>query len=239
MAAWVTHLMIADMVMKRVHGLDRRGFCAGNIAPDCNIENEDWTKFIPPREVTHWMSGDRKAVSDCDAFCRKYIVERRDTIKSNEHYSFLLGYCSHLITDASFYQMLREEKRVNNIWRRIKSDENMRKRAEGLEETWDGLKKVMPKSERMHEIHVIEAEYLRDHPDSGYFTEILTMQEFPDYIDYMPKSSIVRKIGIMKYMPELDEAMVNPISISREEYADFVNSTAELVMGKFEEFDLI
>lgn len=27
----------------------------GNIAPDCNEENEGWGAFAPPREVTHWM----------------------------------------------------------------------------------------------------------------------------------------------------------------------------------------
>lgn len=41
MATWVTHLMIADQVMEAAAGLDRRGFCVGNIAPDCNVENED------------------------------------------------------------------------------------------------------------------------------------------------------------------------------------------------------
>lgn len=49
MASWVTHLMIADMVMKQCSKLDRRGFCVGNIAPDCNVENKDWTSFTPSR----------------------------------------------------------------------------------------------------------------------------------------------------------------------------------------------
>lgn len=57
MAGWITHMRIADEVMKRLPGLDRLCFCMGSIAPDCNVENEDWTAFTPPREVTHWMSG--------------------------------------------------------------------------------------------------------------------------------------------------------------------------------------
>ncbi|HKL98613.1 MAG TPA: hypothetical protein VJZ06_01740 [Mobilitalea sp.] len=68
MASWVTHLMIADNVMKQCPELDRCGFCVGNIAPDCNVENEDWTSFTPPREVNHWMSKERKVASDCDTF---------------------------------------------------------------------------------------------------------------------------------------------------------------------------
>ena len=59
MATLVTHLMIADGVLERLPSLDRHGFCVGNLAPDCNVENEDWTAFTPPREVTHWMQGER------------------------------------------------------------------------------------------------------------------------------------------------------------------------------------
>lgn len=57
MATWVTHLLIADNVLQEFTEIDRRGFCVGNIAPDCNIENADWTAFTPSREVTHWMRG--------------------------------------------------------------------------------------------------------------------------------------------------------------------------------------
>lgn len=65
MASWVTHLMIADRVMKQCPVLDRHEFCVGYIASDCNVENEDWTSFTPSREVTHWMNGERKVASDC------------------------------------------------------------------------------------------------------------------------------------------------------------------------------
>ena len=92
MATWVTHLMIADQVMKKAKGLDRRGFCVGNIAPDCNVENEDWTSFIPSRETTHWMKGDGKSVSDGDLFYEEYMQKREGEIKSEEHRAFLAGY---------------------------------------------------------------------------------------------------------------------------------------------------
>lgn len=88
MATWVTHLMIADGVMNQCHQLDRHGFCVGNIAPDCNVENENWTSFTPSREVTHWMTGERKAISDGDTFCYEYIHKCIDVIQSKEQYSF-------------------------------------------------------------------------------------------------------------------------------------------------------
>lgn len=239
MATWVTHLMVADMVMNRVSGLDRRGFCVGNITPDCNIENEDWSGFTPPREVTHWMSGAVKVDSDGDDFCREYLIKRADEIKSNEHKSFLMGYYCHLITDAAFQKMIRDEKRVRDIWVRIKDDDNLRERGVGLDETWDNVKMIMSKKERLQEIYTIEAEYIRDNPNSGYITEILPLKSFPDYLDYMPKGGIIRKIGVMGYLPKNYKELSKLISISYEEHTSFVQNTAELAIQKFNAFKLI
>lgn len=88
MATWVTHLMIADGILKRLPSLDKRGFCIGNIAPDCNVENEDWTAFTPFRKETYWIQEKRKKAADCDAFCEEYIMKHRADITSNEQYAF-------------------------------------------------------------------------------------------------------------------------------------------------------
>ena len=229
MATWVTHLMIADGVLKQFPDLDRHGFCVGNIAPDCNVENEDWTAFTPSREVTHWMHGKRKVVSDCDAFCEEYIIKRMTSIQSAEQYSFLLGYYSHLLTDAAFQAMIRNEDRVKAVWERIKADGELCRAGAGMEEDWDSVKKLVSKQERMREIYALEAEYLRDNPNSGYLTEILSLKDFPDYIDYLPHGCIVRKIGVMGYLPEPDETLTKFISMSREEFAAFSAETIELV----------
>ena len=238
MASWVTHLMIADGVLKCLPNFDRHGFCVGNIAPDCNLENEDWTSFTPPRAVTHWMSGERKVASDCDAFCENYILGRKDEIKTSEEYSFLLGYYCHLITDAAFQEMIRDDERVKATWRRIKEDKEMSIVAVGMAETWDSVKKLISKNERMREIYSIEAEYLRDHPNSGYLTEILPLKYFPDYIDYLPHGCIVRKIGIMGYLPKLDNSIIKYISISKKEYSAFVEKTISLTINKILEKNL-
>jgi hypothetical protein len=156
-----------------------------------------------------------------------------------EQYSFLLGYYAHLITDAAFQWYIRNDERVKNTWRRIKADENLRVLAMGYPNDWDSVKKLISRNERMHEIYSMEAEYLRDNPTSGYLTEILPLKEFPDYIDYLPHGCIVRKIGIMGYLPELDENFTNPISMSREEYISFVDNTVLLVVSKLRESNLI
>ncbi len=238
MASWVIHLMIADSVLELLPNLDRHGFCVGNIAPDCNLENEDWTSFTPPREVTHWMSGERKVASDCDAFCENYILGRKDEIKTLEEYSFLLGYYCHLITDAAFQEMIRDDERVKATWVRIKEVEELSVATAGMAETWDSVKKLIPKKERMREIYSIEAEYLRDHPNSGYLTEILPLKSFPDYIDYLPHDCIVRKIAVMGYFPKLDNSITQYISISKEEYTAFVEKTINLTINKIIEKNL-
>lgn len=239
MATWITHLMIADGVLERISNLNKRGFCVGNIAPDCNVENEDWTAFTPPREVTHWMQSKRKKASDCDAFCDEYILKRKDKIKSAEEYAFLLGYYSHLITDAAFQAMIRDEDRVRETWRRIKSDEKFSAACAGMDETWDSVKKLIPKKDRMREIYAIEAEYLNDHPSSGYLTEILPLKSFPDYIDYLPEGCIVRKIGVMGYLPKLNKSFNKFVTISRGEYTRFVEEATGLVINQLTEKNLV
>lgn len=235
MATWITHLMIADGVLQHFPSLDRRGFCVGNIAPDCNVENEDWTAFTPSREVTHWMQGERKKASDCDAFCEKYIASRMREIKSAEEYAFLLGYYAHLITDAAFQAMIRDEDRVKAAWNRIKADKELSASCTGMEENWDSIKRLVSKRDRMKEIYSMEAKYIRDNPNTGYFTEILPLKEFPDYIDYLPAGAVVRKIGVMGYLPETDGLATKYITISQEEYAAFVSDTIRLVVKQFTE----
>ena len=239
MATWVTHLMIADGVLKHFPNLDRRGFCVGNIAPDCNVENEDWTAFTPSREVTHWMQGERKNASDCDAFCEKYIISRRSEIKSAEEYAFLLGYYAHLITDAAFQAMIRDEDRVKAAWDRIKADKLLSTSSSGMEETWDSIKRLVSKRDRMQEIYSMEAKYIRDNPNTGYLTEILPLKEFPDYIDYLPAGAVVRKIGVMGYLPKVGDFTVKYITMSQEEYAAFVKDTICLILEQFAEKGLL
>lgn len=230
MATWITHLMIADRVLEAVPELDRHGFCVGNIAPDCNVENEDWTQFVPSREITHWMSSERKVAADCDRFYEEYITKRQHKINSAQESSFLLGYYAHLIADAEFQRYIRDAERVASAWTRILESPVLPEKALDMPKTWDSIKKLIPGRERMKDIYSIEAEYLDSHPTSGYLTEILPLNTFPDYIDYLPKGAIVRKIGVMGYLPKKESGEFPFIAMTREEYATFLNeATGQII----------
>lgn len=227
MSSWVTHLMIADSILKKVPLLDRRGFCVGNIAPDCNQENEDFTAFIPPRTVTHWMHGRHKTFEDAESFFKERIVPA-SAAPISECGSFLLGYYAHLVTDAAHQEMIRSPERVRAVWQRIHADEALHAAAAHLPENWDSVKALIPTSERRLDIQSLEADYLIAHPDSGYITDILPLKSFPDYLDILPPGGIVRKIGVMGVRPVPCRASF--IALSRDEYSAFVQDTVQRLL---------
>ena len=154
MAEWVSHLIVADRVLEILPWLKKHEFCVGNIAPDCNIPNEDWSEFTSSREITHWMKSERKKADDCSVFRDEYILKRIDEIRSEKELSFLLGYYAHLITDAEQQRTIRDEKRVAAAWKRAKAFDELREQSSGMEETWDNFKKLFPDAfpEALHQI---------------------------------------------------------------------------------------
>lgn len=117
MAEWVSHLIVADRALEKLPQLSRHEFCVGNIAPDCNIPNEDWTEFTPSRAVTHWMQDNGKKATDCVRFYDEYIIARLDAMKTKEEFLFLLGYYAHLITDAELQRTIRDDVLLTDIGR--------------------------------------------------------------------------------------------------------------------------
>ena len=230
MATWITHLIIADRVLEIVPELDKHCFCVGNIAPDCNVENEDWTQFVPSREITHWMSSDRKIADDCDRFYKEYVENRKHEIDTKQELSFLLGYYAHLITDAEFQRYMRDPERVASSWERIKKHPVLSIKAEGMPGNWDSVKKLINGNERMKDVYTIEAEYLERNPSSGYLTEILELKSFPDYIDYLPTGAIVRKINVMGYLPRKELGTYPFVAMTRNEYQTFIENAIEQVV---------
>lgn len=239
MALWITHLMIADQALRTLSHLDKRAFSVGSIAPDCNQENEDWTDFTPPRAVTHWMNGNIKDEDDCDRFRDEYFLLRAEKTGTNEEYAFLLGYYAHLITDALYMRFLTDEARIKDVWRRILEDEDAKKRVEGMECSWNNVRRALDKERRFREIGAIERSYLDRNPDSGFIRYILPLTDFPDYIDYLPKGAIKRKVSVMGVIPDRMKRGESLIGTTEEELTGFVRSAAQVVVQKITEAEAL
>ena len=63
----------------------------------------------------------------------------------------------------------------------------------------------------------------------------MSLQEFPDYIDYLPTGAIVRKIGVMGYLTKINEVLGEWIAISREEYEEYIQETIQMILKRFSE----
>lgn len=83
----------------------------------------------------------------------------------------------------------------------------------------------------MKDIYVIEADYLENHPDTGYFTEIIGLKTFPDYIDYLPQNAIPRKIKVMGYLPQKTYGEYSKIAMTVEEYESFLDNAIAIVVN--------
>lgn len=234
MATWITHIMIAEKLLCKFPSLDRRSFCVGSIAPDCNVENEDWTSFTPSREITHWMSSGRKSFNDCERFYTEYMLPKKASCDESE-LSFLLGYYSHLAADAEFARFVRDAKRLTASRERIKSVPALAKASEGMPESWESVKLLLGKKQIFSDINTIEAEYLESSPSSAYLTEILPLKSFPDYMEFLPKGAIVRKISVMGYVPEKKTDNYSFLAISRSEYMTYIDNCVSLAYPVIDE----
>lgn len=95
MATWITHLRIAEAVMRRFPGILESEFVLGNIAPDSGEAQADGLSYMPPKSVSHFLNDGR---ADFRFFLQKYGDRLRCCGDSER--SFYLGYMSHLISDA-------------------------------------------------------------------------------------------------------------------------------------------
>ena len=233
MAGWITHCMIVDRLYSKGLELDERGFTVGSIAPDCNVENEDWTSFTPSREVTHWMDGKSKLTADFEGFYREFI--EGGVFISREHEAFLWGYYAHLVVDVEFTRFVRDEKRVRDCFDRIRRDEGLYAAVRGMPEDWDTVKRAFGKRRLFGggvlsgDLAVQEIECLRENPASRWFSVLKEVREFPDYLAYLPQGAVVRKIGIMAVENMSLRTDGEMVFFSREEFEGFVCRTCGMI----------
>ena len=113
MASWMVHLRIADRLLYELGELDETAFIMGNIAPDSGVPNEDWSRFTPPKVVSHFKTKtDDELFFDIDKFCSEYFNKELIKTYNKKQYSFFLGYYMHLLTDIEwtrdiYYELLK------------------------------------------------------------------------------------------------------------------------------------
>ena len=236
MANWITHMMIVDRLLDKGISLHRRGFVVGNVAPDCNVENEDWTAFVPTREETHFMTGKKKTEQDYMRFYQLYLQDRKDS--STEEYAFLVGYFIHLVVDVKFQEMIRDEQRVQRCYERLQQEVDLYQQMEHLPHTFDTLKQVFGKQRLFQDLLQIEQEYLRTHLCSSYH-ELCKIQEFPEYLDMFPKGAIVRKIPIMLSEYAIDIPKCKDVFFSKKEYDQFVEKVSAFIYQILQRYGVI
>ena len=220
MANWIMHIMIAERLLAEGLHAEAHAFCIGSIAPDCNIENEDWTAFVPSREVTHWMRENSKLSADYEGFYQQKILN--GDVRNDCKYSFLLGYYAHLMTDAMFAAFIMDPVRVKASFRRLKNEPAYRKVLDNVPQTHEELKRHFNRRERSVDLVAYEKLHVINHPDCLYNALVRTTTDFPDEWADLPSGAIARKIRLMAYEVEGKPEDMKGLFFSKEELDGFI-----------------
>lgn len=213
MASWKTHVKIAQELINIFPELDNIDFLVGNIAPDCNLENNDFTSFVPPREETHFMLGSSKLTVDVEGFIETHLNEK---VTANK--CFYLGYLAHLITDMEFQKYIRDPKRVSSIYERIHS-KGLSDKVMGLPEDFDTLKTVFTKKMIFEDLEVLEND---DFPSYQILWErLLTLKNYIIPIKGFKDDAVIRKIPIMMSAHCVNGS--DGLFFNKEKYFEFIN----------------
>ncbi len=103
MASWMVHLRIADRLLEHFDAPDETAFVMGNIAPDSGVPNEGWTRFEPPKYISHFKTkSDDNTFIDIEEFCSQFFNKKIIKTYSKKEYSFFLGYYTHLLSDVEW-----------------------------------------------------------------------------------------------------------------------------------------
>jgi hypothetical protein len=171
MGTWISHLRIANTLLKHFPEVDEVTFTFGNLSPDSGIPNADWTEFDPPKEVTHFLrKGEGEdAIHDLE-FYKQYLVgiEPKGDLK---RYSFRLGYFFHLICDIMW------AKRVWNASKIAYQSQLEKNRAEAIEQIktdWYGLDQL----------------YIREHQNSLFWRVMVPSQNSPSYLPFIKDEAL-------------------------------------------------
>lgn len=114
----------------------------------------------------------------------------------------------------------------------IELGENLAKYAKNRFSSYDNFQIVNADFEKIiffYDLYMQEFNYLKDNPNSKYNTVLKTINSFPDYLDYLPKGAITRKINIIKDYLDVKQQRDEFIFFSEHEFEEFVEGTSNLI----------
>jgi hypothetical protein len=171
MGTWISHLRIAEELLKHIPDLDEVTFTFGNLSPDSGIPNADWTEFDPPKEVTHFLrrGAGEHAIHDL-VYYRQYLADIRpqDDLKL---YSFRLGYFFHLICDILWARRIASttKRDFKHLF-----DADPKKAVSTVKDDWYGLDQL----------------YVGAHPESNFWRVIMSNPNPPSYLPFVKDAAL-------------------------------------------------
>lgn len=181
-----------------------REFLAGNVAPDCGEPVPGG--FDPPKEVTHWKSGNGQI--DYERFRRELLLPE-ENIKNRV---FLTGYFCHLMADA--------------LWSRL-INEPLKERYKALytSDREEFYRRVKP------EWYANDFLFLERDPDFRGFRLFCEITEFPvDCIPYYRTDSVEKQIRfIQRYYLDPPERVENLTYLTPPEMDRWVEEAAKRI----------
>jgi hypothetical protein len=187
MGTWISHLRIAENLISSFPELDEVTFTFGNLSPDSGIPNEDWTKFDPPKEVTHFLQrGEGEHAIHDLVYYKQYLanIKPEDDIKL---FSFRLGYFFHLICDIMWARRIATttKQEFKELF-----DEKPKEAVGIVKDDWYGLDQL----------------YVRDHPESNFWRVIMQNPNPPSYLPFVNDKALHQQYAhIRKYYSEQED----------------------------------
>lgn len=212
MATWISHFRVADYFINKLK-VEEKEFVVGNIGPDCGEPNEDWSKFTPSSNITHWTKDGYKNGIDSEGFFEKYLSD--STRLNKNQYSFYIGYYIHLLTDIEFSRNIAIPKREKHI-EEFNKDKNF---------IWT-MKK---------DWYDIDHLYLKQNPDFYAFKVFSSIEEFPnEYLEYYSRTAIMRQI---KYITNFYRNFNGELEreypyLTKEEMDNFIKDACKVIENK-------
>ncbi len=201
MATWGLHIRVAEKLLKRGYVLDREKFLIGNIGPDCGMPNEDWSRFNPPREISHWCDRDGRNITP-ERFFETYLSERVGDLGKR---SFYLGYYVHLLLDIEWGKIIDRKKEKDRNYAPLREDKRF---IWTIKKDWYDLDHL----------------YFQKNRDSLFFKIFPYVERVPHYLDYYPRGAISRQIRYITdfYQNPPENLDREYIYLSEKEMDDFV-----------------